>query len=340
MDPLIPELFNADDLLFNYDAPNNSWDMTDDVIKEYTQKWLDGKISLKEWIAFKDPAYNWYLPALPEPSPEQLKLIHNNEKKLFKDFMLLIKEERFMRSFVETPFENKAFKAFTDLRVIESLINKTVSDEQAEYLVNAYDLGFPERLMRNIDILKSGQTFQHHGYKLIFIAETDALLQYGDYLKQYLSDKKIDITPDEKASITPTNSEKPISFKFKDSVSKFKYFLESLNVQLSDGLVNTNKSDISELLHILTSDPVPSDSKPVYFSCETTLLAYILRKINLSFQSLTDMNIERTGLFITKNEVILTKSNICKSISSCRKRPKEYEKVDKAVSELYSANSR
>ncbi|MDX9933163.1 MAG: hypothetical protein RB294_11310, partial [Bacteroidales bacterium] len=68
-----------------------------------------------------------------------------------------------------------------------------------------------------------------------------------------------------------------------------------------------------------------------YFSCQTTQLAYILRKFEDSFNYLSPKNIELSGLFITRTETILKESNIKKSLTVCNYNPSEQITIDKAI---------
>jgi len=125
-------------------------------------------------------------------------------------------------------------------------------------------------------------------------------------------------------------------FSLKSNADALLNALTALHLKIPKGLVDEAYSSIQDLHTLLTATDISNGIKPVRFKCETTQLAYILRRIKDSFDNLNDQSIEASGLFLTASGNKLSVSNIKKSLSDCKNNPKERTEIDTALAEFIS----
>jgi hypothetical protein len=108
-----------------------------------------------------------------------------------------------------------------------------------------------------------------------------------------------------------------------------------LNTHLNESLLNELESNAQELFDVLTANPILPNSPKIYFSCQTTQLAYIFNKLTPLFENLNFNSIGKSKLFYTKKKFQLTESNLSKSKSSCNNNPSQKNIIDHAFEKCF-----
>ncbi len=299
---------------------------------------INGHISLTQWVIMKDCDHWNRKIVIPMCTDQYYNSIIKNEHDLFDEFSNITYSELFHQVFLRIPEKNKLFIAKKDLILIESIINESISTKDISSFLDNYKISVDKDFYDSLQKVLRGSVYETCGFEILKHAEAHALIRYRDFLSDFLSNgNNRTCSADQEGNNRSDFIQS--SFGFKGDKVKLKNCLDFLQLKLSKGLVDINRSCIDDLVLTLLSDFESKDSKPLVFSCETTQLAYILRNIGPCFSNLTDDSIHITELFITNTNAKLTKSNLRKSLSSCSNRPKDVEIIDLAVSELMGKNS-
>lgn len=156
-----------------------------------------------------------------------------------------------------------------------------------------------------------------HLYKHLFEQEiSDKYQIFGDYLNQEISEddfyKESErlkyfrglIKGDKIRENTNSLTSASLSFGFKGDKDKLRIVLKQLQLQIN---LLKKENEIEQLLDILTDpESVLENHKIVYLNCETKQFRYIVDKLSIYFSNLKVSSIERSKLFYSSNNTILS----------------------------------
>ena len=92
--------------------------------------------------------------------------------------------------------------------------------------------------------------------------------------------------------------EKPLTFGYRKSLDFLTEFVQELDEQM---LFLDTRTTVAACVRIMTSPNLELGKEKIYLACHTNEFKYILEYLKPFFKSLTEANIERSGIFISNN---------------------------------------
>jgi hypothetical protein len=123
-----------------------------------------------------------------------------------------------------------------------------------------------------------------------------------------------------------------IWFGFRDDLSKLTNVVNQLCYQIE--LLNEDVSSSEDLLKVFTSTNLTPGCIKIQLGCETKHFRYCLDKFKPYFHNLTLSNIEKSNIFYSKQDILITANNLSASSSRNRLEPKEKSTIDKIFKQL------
>ena len=123
-----------------------------------------------------------------------------------------------------------------------------------------------------------------------------------------------------------------IWFGFRDDLTKLTNVVNQLCYQIE--LLNEDVSSSEDLLKAFTSENITPGCTKIQLGCETKHFRYCLDKFKPYFHNLTLSNIEKSNIFYSKQDVLITANNLSASGSRNRLEPKEKSTIDKIFKQL------
>lgn len=127
-----------------------------------------------------------------------------------------------------------------------------------------------------------------------------------------------------------TVRQEKIAFGFKDDVQKLTTVINQLCHQIE--LLNEDVTEADDLIKILTAKSFLPGAAKIQINCETKHFRYTLDKLKPYFNDLTLINIEKSKVFYSKNDRLITANNL--SVSGSGVEPKEKLTIDKIFKHL------
>jgi hypothetical protein len=124
-------------------------------------------------------------------------------------------------------------------------------------------------------------------------------------------------------------NEQKFSFGFRGNKENLKMVLGQLCLKI--GLLNEKKSTIDELVEAFTTKDLVPNSVKIYINCETAQFRYIIDCIKSKFNNLKLKTIQKSGIFFSKNDILITSQNLS---SGKIENPKEKDKIDNIIKHL------
>lgn len=121
-------------------------------------------------------------------------------------------------------------------------------------------------------------------------------------------------------------------FGFKDDLEKLTIIIKQLCFQIE--LVNEDLSTPEDLLKVLTSKSLTPGCAKIHIGCETKHFRYCIDKLQPYFSNLTLSNIERSKIFYSKKETLITANNLSSSSSKYKLEPKEKGNIDRIFNQM------
>ena len=138
--------------------------------------------------------------------------------------------------------------------------------------------------------------------------------------------------PDEKGSTEYNGNQEAIHFGFKDDIAKLTTVVNQLCHQIE--LLNEDVTSADELLKVLISKSILPNSVKIQINCETKNFRYIVNKFKPYFHNLTLANIEKSQLFYSKSDNLITANNLSASNNKNAVEPKEKATIDKIFKQM------
>lgn len=123
-----------------------------------------------------------------------------------------------------------------------------------------------------------------------------------------------------------------IWFGFRDDLTKLTNVVNQLCYQIE--LLNEDVSSSEDLLKAFTSENITPGCTKIQLGCETKHFRYCLDKFKPYFHNLTLSNIEKSNIFYSKQDTLITANNLSASGSRNRLEPKEKSTIDKIFKQL------
>ncbi len=123
-----------------------------------------------------------------------------------------------------------------------------------------------------------------------------------------------------------------LCFGFKDDVVKLQTVINQLCFKID--LLNEEVSSAEELLKVFTTQKLLPKSTKIQINCETRVFRYVLDKLRPFFNDLSLANIEKSLIFYSKNDTLLTANNLYVSNKNSSGEPKEKETIDKIFKQM------
>jgi len=128
------------------------------------------------------------------------------------------------------------------------------------------------------------------------------------------------------------STQEKISFGFKDDIDKLKTVVNQLCFQIE--LLNEDVTDADDFIRILTAKNILPGSVKIQIGCETKHFRYAIDKFQPYFTDLSLANIEKSKLFYSKKDTLITANNLSASNSKSKIDPKEKSTIDKIFKQL------
>lgn len=128
------------------------------------------------------------------------------------------------------------------------------------------------------------------------------------------------------------STQEKISFGFKDDIDKLKTVVNQLCFQIE--LLNEDVTDTDDFIRILTAKNILPGSVKIQIGCETKHFRYAIDKFQPYFTDLSLANIEKSKLFYSKKDTLITANNLSASNSKSKIDPKEKSTIDKIFKQL------
>ena len=123
-----------------------------------------------------------------------------------------------------------------------------------------------------------------------------------------------------------------LNFGFKDDFEKLKSVVNQLCHQVE--FLNEDVTSADELLKVLISKSILPNSVKIQINCETKNFRYIVNKFKPYFHNLTLANIEKSQLFYSKSDNLITANNLSASNNKNAVEPKEKATIDKIFKQM------
>ena len=127
-------------------------------------------------------------------------------------------------------------------------------------------------------------------------------------------------------------TQQKLCFGFKDDVVKLQTVINQLCFKID--LLNEEVSSAEELLKVFTAQKILPRSTKIQINCETRVFRYVLDKLRPFFNDLSLANIEKSLIFYSKNDTLLTANNLYVSNKNSSGEPKEKETIDKIFKQM------
>jgi hypothetical protein len=123
-----------------------------------------------------------------------------------------------------------------------------------------------------------------------------------------------------------------IWFGFRDDLTKLTTVVNQLCFKIE--LLNEDVSSPEDLLKAFTSENLTPGCIKIQLGCETKHFRYCIDKFKPYFNNLTLSNIERSKIFYSKQDILITANNLSVSSSKNKLEPKEKGTIDKIFKHL------
>ncbi len=123
-----------------------------------------------------------------------------------------------------------------------------------------------------------------------------------------------------------------ISFGFKDDFEKLKIVVNQLCQQVE--FLNEDVTSADELLKVFIAKSLLPNSIKIQIGCETKNFRYIIDKFKPYFNNLTLANIEKSQLFYSKSDNLITANNLSASSKKNEVAPKEKASIDNILKQM------
>lgn len=123
-----------------------------------------------------------------------------------------------------------------------------------------------------------------------------------------------------------------LNFGFKDDFEKLKSVVNQLCHQVE--FLNEDVTSADELLKVFISKSILPNSVKIQIGCETKNFRYIVNKFKPYFHNLTLANIEKSQLFYSKSDNLITANNLSASNNKNAVEPKEKATIDKIFKQM------
>ena len=134
------------------------------------------------------------------------------------------------------------------------------------------------------------------------------------------------------SDVSSQNTSTLLSFYYRESdTDALAFIYKNLNQVVN--FIDTEKTGLSEFIEIFTAENLsllPTD-KQIHCNCQTNEAAYIFRRMQSLFDELTFSNIGKSGCFYSRNNVLLTTSNLRQSSKTL---PKSKEAIDAVMRKI------
>jgi hypothetical protein len=137
---------------------------------------------------------------------------------------------------------------------------------------------------------------------------------------------------EEKGSTEYNSIQEVIYFGFKDDLAKLTTVVNQLCHQIE--LLNDDVTSVDELLNALTAKSILPGAVKIQLGCETKHFRYCIDKFTPYFNSLSLSNIEKSKIFYSKKDTLITANNLSASGSKNKIEPKEKANIDKIFKHL------
>lgn len=131
-------------------------------------------------------------------------------------------------------------------------------------------------------------------------------------------------------AVKNTVEQEKIAFGFKDDVQKLTTVINQLCHQIE--LLNEEVAEADDLIKVLTAKSFLPGAVKIQINCETKHFRYIINKLRHYFNELSLINIERSKVFYSKNNKLITANNL--SVSGSGVEPKEKATIDRIFKNL------
>lgn len=158
------------------------------------------------------------------------------------------------------------------------------------------------------------------------------LLDLQEPLSDMLPLEKVHLLDDDKSEKVIDTSQEKICFGFKYEIEKLKMVVNQLCFKID--LLNEDTSTVDDLIKVFTAKSILPGATKIQINCETKLFRYCIDKFKPYFSNLTLGNIERSKIFYSKKDTLITANNLSSSSSKNRIEPKEKETIDKIFKHL------
>jgi hypothetical protein len=137
---------------------------------------------------------------------------------------------------------------------------------------------------------------------------------------------------DEKGSPEYNGNQEAIHFGFKDDITKLTTVVNQLCHQIE--LLNDDVTSADELIKALTAKSILPGAVKIQLGCETKHFRYCIDKFTPYFNTLSLSNIEKSKIFYSKKDTLITANNLSASGSKNKIEPKEKANIDKIFKHL------
>ncbi len=146
----------------------------------------------------------------------------------------------------------------------------------------------------------------------------------------------IELKPAAKSTESVDDAEIPdqdrIWFGFRDDITKLTNVVNQLCFKIE--LLNEDVSSSEDLLKVFTSTNLTPGCIKIQLGCETKHFRYCYDKFKPYFSNLTLSNIERSKIFYSKQDILITANNLSVSSSKNKLEPKEKGTIDKIFKQM------
>jgi hypothetical protein len=144
----------------------------------------------------------------------------------------------------------------------------------------------------------------------------------------------IELKPAAKSSETGVEipDQDRIWFGFRDDLTKLTTVVNQLCYQIE--LLNEDVSSPEDLLKAFTSEKLTPGCIKIQLGCETKHFRYCIDKFKPYFNSLTLSNIEKSMIFYSQRDTLITANNLSASNSKNKLEPKEKGTIDKIFKQM------
>lgn len=123
-----------------------------------------------------------------------------------------------------------------------------------------------------------------------------------------------------------------IDFSFRGNPEKLTYVVNQLCFQVE--LINEDVNTPEDVLKVLTSSNLTPGCMKIQLGCETKRFRYIIDKFNPHFNNLALATIEKSQIFYSKKDTLITANNLSASSSKNKLEPKEKTTIDKIFQQM------